>query len=117
MKQKNGIPHAYLSGRNLAMIFQKPSSRTRVSFQVGMYQLGGGAIYLGPLDIGLGKREAICDISQTLSRYVDLIMARVFGHEDIVELAGDGNQITGFRLSELGREVLHPQISEKPYQN
>ena len=69
-----------------------------------MYQLGGGAVYLGPADIGLGKREAICDISQTLSRYVDLIMARVFGHEDIVELAGTASVPVINGLTDL----LHP---------
>jgi ornithine carbamoyltransferase len=86
-KQKAGTPHRYLEGKTLAMIFQKPSARTRVSFEVGMFQLGGHALYLGPNDIQIGKRESIGDVAQTLSRYVDLIMARLFGHEDILELA------------------------------
>jgi ornithine carbamoyltransferase len=86
-KQKRGEPHRWLEGKALAMIFQKPSARTRVSFEVGMFQLGGHALYLAPADIGIGKREAVSDIARVLSRYVDLIMARLFGHEDIEELA------------------------------
>lgn len=86
-KQKRGEPHRWLDGRTMAMIFQKPSARTRVSFEVGMFQLGGHALYLAPADIGIGKREAISDIARVLSRYVDIIMARLFGHQDIEELA------------------------------
>jgi len=69
------------------MVFAKPSARTRISFEVGMYQLGGHALYLSPNDIGVGTREAVKDIARVLSRYNDAIMARLFGHEDIVELA------------------------------
>ncbi len=76
-----------LKGKVLAMIFQKPSLRTRVSFDMGMRQLGGDALYLSPSEIGLGKREAISDVSQVLSGYVDGIMARVFEHAHILELA------------------------------
>ncbi|MFQ5823642.1 MAG: ornithine carbamoyltransferase, partial [bacterium] len=86
-KQKRGEPHKLLRDKTLAMIFQKPSIRTRVSFEVGIFQLGGYALYLGPNDIQLGKRESIGDVAQTLSRYVDIIMARLFGHEDILKLA------------------------------
>lgn len=87
-EHRAGISHRdVLPGKTLAMIFQKPSLRTRVSFEVGMTHLGGHALYLGPEDIKLGKRETTEDIALNLSRYVDGIMARVFGHEVVEELA------------------------------
>ncbi len=76
-----------LAGKTLAMIFEKPSLRTRVSFEVGMNQLGGRAIYLAPNEIGLGKREATRDVARVLSGYVDGIMARTFAHQTITDLA------------------------------
>jgi ornithine carbamoyltransferase len=79
--------HPWLPGATLAMIFEKPSLRTRVTFETGMYQLGGGAIYLAPGDIQLGKREPVGDIAANLSRWVDLIVARTFSHDSVVELA------------------------------
>jgi len=79
-----GMP---LVGKSMAMIFQKPSNRTRVSFEVGMTQLGGHAIYLGPDTIKLGERETTSDIAKTLARYLDIIVARVFAHQDVIDLA------------------------------
>ncbi len=71
----------------LAMIFQKPSLRTRVSFDMAMRHLGGDALYLSPAEIGLGKRESIADVARVVSGYVDVIMARVFDHQHVLELA------------------------------
>lgn len=76
-----------LKDKSLAMVFQKPSLRTRVSFERGMEQLGGSALYLSPQEIGLGQRESIADVARVLSGYVDAIMARVFSHDHILELA------------------------------
>jgi ornithine carbamoyltransferase len=71
----------------LAMIFQKPSLRTRVSFDMAMRHLGGDALYLSPAEIGLGKRESIADVARVVSGYVDVVMARVFDHQHVLELA------------------------------
>ena len=76
-----------LKGKVLAMVFQKPSLRTRVSFDMAMRHLGGDALYLSPNEIGLGQRESIADVARVLSGYVDAIMARVFAHEHVLELA------------------------------
>jgi ornithine carbamoyltransferase len=84
---RSGGNEPVLRDRVLAMVFQKPSLRTRVSFDMAMRHLGGDALYLSPNEIGLGKREAISDVSRVLSGYVDAIMARVFSHEHIQELA------------------------------
>lgn len=94
----------YLTGCTMAMIFEKPSLRTRVSFEAGMTQLGGHAIYLGPSDISLGKRESVPDIARTLDRMVDIIMARTFAHQSVLTLAeyAEAPVING--LSDL----LHP---------
>ncbi len=78
---------SYLAGKTLALVFQKPSLRTRVSFDVAMEELGGHAIYLGPDEVGLGKREPIPDVARVLSQYVDGVAARVFRHGDIQEMA------------------------------
>jgi ornithine carbamoyltransferase len=76
-----------LKGKTVALIFQKPSMRTRVSFQVAVTQLGGSCVYLGPEDIGFGTRESVQDIGKVLSGYVDCIVARTFSHKDLMELA------------------------------
>ena len=76
-----------LQGKSLALVFQKPSLRTRVSFEMGMVQLGGYALYLSPAEIKMGARESVPDIARVLSGYVDGIMARVFAHEHILQLA------------------------------
>lgn len=86
-KVKAGEQHRLLEGKQLAMIFQKPSLRTQVSFETGMSQLGGHAIFLGPEHIQLGKRESVADVARVLGRMVDGIMARVFAHKDVEELA------------------------------
>src|SRR5512134_460616 len=84
--QAGGNP-PLLKGKVLGMIFQKPSLRTRVSFDMAMRHLGGDALYLSPAEIGLGKRESIADVARVLSGYVHGIMARVFDHEHVLELA------------------------------
>ncbi|MGB7538431.1 MAG: ornithine carbamoyltransferase [Anaerolineales bacterium] len=76
-----------LNGKVLGMVFQKPSLRTRVSFDMGMRHLGGDALYISPNEVGLGQRESVADVSRVLSRYVDGIMARVFAHAHVLELA------------------------------
>lgn len=84
---RDGGNQPILRGKTLGMIFQKPSLRTRVSFEMAMKHLGGSAIMLGPQEIGLGKRESVADVARVLSSYVDGIMARVFDHSQVVELA------------------------------
>jgi len=84
---KSGGNQPILKNKVMSMIFQKPSLRTRVSFDMAMRHLGGDALYLSPNEIGLGKREAIADVARVISGYVDIIMARVFDHEHVVELA------------------------------
>ncbi len=86
-KTKKGEEHHLCKGKTMSMIFAKPSARTRISFETGMYQLGGYALYLSPNDIGIGKREAIKDIARVISRYNDIIMARLFDHAHMLELA------------------------------
>ena len=93
-----------LAGQSLAMIFQKPSTRTRVSFEVGMNQLGGRALVLGSGDIQLNRGETIADTARVLSRYVQGIMARVFAHQDVTDLARHGSVPVINGLSDL----LHP---------
>jgi len=86
LQHLRGQEHPILKGKTLAMIFEKPSTRTRVSFEVGMWQLGGYALYLSASDLQLGRGETIADTAQVLSRYVNGIMARVFRHQTILDL-------------------------------
>jgi len=93
-----------MDGKTLAMIFQKPSTRTRVSFEAGVAQMGGHALYLGASDIQLNRGETIADTAKVLSRYVDAIMARVFAHKDLLAMAKEGSVPVINGLSDL----LHP---------
>lgn len=86
-KQKAGVPHEILKGKTLGMIFEKSSTRTRVSFETGMYQLGGQALFLSNRDLQLGRGEPIRDTARVLSRYLNGIMIRTFGHDRVEELA------------------------------
>ena len=93
LKQKfrNREDYKVFHNKTLAMVFAKPSARTRISFETGFEWMGGHALFLGPNDIGIGKREAIKDIGRLLSRYNDLIMARLFDHNHILELSSSAN--------------------------
>ena len=86
-KLKNNEEFLPFKGKSLAMIFAKPSARTRVSFETGFFKLGGHALFLGPNDIGIGKRESVSDIAQVMSRFNEMIMARLFDHQHIIDLA------------------------------
>ena len=103
-KQKNNIKHEYLWAKSMAMIFEKPSTRTRVSFEIGMWQLGGLAINLDQEAIGLGTRESIGDVAKTLSRFADAILIRTFSHDKVVDLAKFATVPVINALSDL----LHP---------
>ena len=103
-EQKAGIEHHILKGKTLAMIFTKSSTRTRVSFETGIYQLGGQALFLSANDIQLGRGETIYDTAKVMSRFVDGIMIRTFDHQDVLDLAEFGSIpiITGLT------DLLHP---------
>ena len=101
---KEGVPHPILKGKTLGMIFSKSSTRTRVSFEVGMYQLGGNALFLSANDIQLGRGESIYDTAKVLSRFLDGIMIRTFRQEDVEDLAKYGSIPIINGLTDL----LHP---------
>jgi ornithine carbamoyltransferase len=86
-KQKEGVQHDWLRGKGMALLFEKPSLRTRVSFQVGMAQLGGYVVFLGPAEIGLGSRETPADCARSLARWIDIITVRTFSQKVIEEMA------------------------------
>ena len=88
---KNGIPHRYLEGKTLGMIFQKSSTRTRVSFETGMYQLGGYPLFLSSNDLQIGRGEPVQDTARVLSRYLNGIMIRTFEQKEVEDLAKYGN--------------------------
>ncbi len=104
IKQLSNQSHTLLKGKTLGMIFSKPSTRTRVSFEVGMYQLGGTALYLGPNDLQLNRNESIHDTAKVLSRYLDGLMIRTFAHQDVVDFANYGSIPVINGLTDL----LHP---------
>ena len=90
-KFKKNEDYSPLCRKTMAMIFAKPSARTRISFETGVFRLGGHALFLGPNDIGIGKRESVADIARVLSKFNDIIMARLFEHSHILELAKYAN--------------------------
>ncbi len=99
-----GESHKILEGKTLGMIFSKPSTRTRISFETGIYQLGGLGMYFGKNDLQLGKSENISDTAKVLSRYLNGIMIRTFDHQDVIDLAGFGSIPVINGLTDL----LHP---------
>lgn len=103
-KQKKGEPYQILKGKTLGMIFTKNSTRTRVSFEIGMYQLGGLALFLSSNDLQIGRGESIEDTARVLSRYLDGIMIRTYDHQDVVKLSeySDVPVINGLT------DLLHP---------
>ena len=100
-KQKARDQIAPLAGRTMALIFEKPSLRTRVTFEVGMVQLGGAAVYLAAQEIGLGRRESVPDVARNLSRWVDVVAARVFSHETLRQMAAHASIPVINALSDL----------------
>ena len=86
-KQQRGVAHRLLAGKGLALVFEKPSLRTRATFEIGMYQLGGSVFFMGPAEVGLGTRETPADCARSLARWVDLIAVRTFTQATLEEMA------------------------------
>ncbi len=116
---KHGIPHNHLAGKTLGMIFEKASTRTRVSFETGMYQLGGNALFLSSSELQIGRGEPVQDTARVLSRYIDGIMIRTFAQEEVENLAeyGDIPIING--LTDLSHpcQVLADLMTIREYKN
>ena len=88
-----GSETPYLKGKSMVLLFEKPSLRTRCTFEIGMFQLGGHAVYLAPTDVGLGSRESVHDVAKNLERWVDIITARTFAHDTVAQLATHAGSI------------------------
>ncbi|MDR2531635.1 MAG: ornithine carbamoyltransferase [Oscillospiraceae bacterium] len=118
-EQKHGIPHALLKGKTLGMIFEKASTRTRVSFEAGMYQLGGYALFLSSQELQMGRGEPIEDTARVLSRYLDGIMIRTFKQEDVEALAQHGSipVINGLTDASHPCQVLADLMTIREYKN
>lgn len=118
-EQKNGIPHKKLAGKTLGMIFQKASTRTRVSFETGMYQLGGQPLFLSSNDLQIGRGEPVQDTARVLSRYLDGIMIRTFKQEEVDSLAEYGSIPVINGLTDLSHpcQVLADLLTIREYKN
>jgi ornithine carbamoyltransferase len=118
-EQKHGIPHAILKGKTLGMIFEKASTRTRVSFEAGMYQLGGYALFLSSQELQMGRGEPIEDTARVLSRYLDGIMIRTYKQEDVEVLAENSTipVINGLTDASHPCQVLADLMTIREYKN
>ncbi|MCL2018719.1 MAG: ornithine carbamoyltransferase [Oscillospiraceae bacterium] len=118
-EQKHGIPHKHLAGKTLGMIFEKASTRTRVSFETGMYQLGGYALFLSSQELQMGRGEPIEDTARVLSRYLNGIMIRTFKQEDVESLAKYGSipVINGLTDTSHPCQVLADLMTVREYKN